>query len=51
MTAWLKNVDVITLFVEDLEGSKLFYQEILGLPLRFENENSAYSTSETRVSI
>jgi catechol 2,3-dioxygenase-like lactoylglutathione lyase family enzyme len=41
MSAWLKNVDVITLFVEDLERSKLFYQDILGLPLHFENEDSA----------
>jgi lactoylglutathione lyase len=41
MGTWLKNVDVITLFVEDLERTKLFYQDVLGLPLRFENHNSA----------
>jgi catechol 2,3-dioxygenase-like lactoylglutathione lyase family enzyme len=39
MNAWLKNVDVITLFTEDLERTKLFYQNVLDLPLRFENHN------------
>jgi catechol 2,3-dioxygenase-like lactoylglutathione lyase family enzyme len=36
----LKSVDVITLFVEDLEQSKLFYQDIFGLPVAFEDEDS-----------
>ena len=36
-----KAVDAITLFVEDLERSKLFYREIFGLPVFFEDENSA----------
>ena len=41
VSAWLKNVDVITLFVEDLQRTKQFYQDVLGLPLGFENHNSA----------
>jgi lactoylglutathione lyase len=40
--SWLsKRVDFITLFVEDLDRSKLFYQDVFGLPLLFEDENSA----------
>ena len=37
----LKSVDVITLFVEDLQRSKLFYQDVFGLPVVFEDEDSA----------
>ena len=36
-----KSVDVITLFVDDLERSKAFYREVFGLRLVFEDENSA----------
>ena len=36
-----KSVDFITLFVGDLDRSKTFYQEVFGLPLIFEDENSA----------
>jgi catechol 2,3-dioxygenase-like lactoylglutathione lyase family enzyme len=36
-----KSVDAITLFVEDLERSKLFYQKVFGLPVHFEDDNSA----------
>jgi catechol 2,3-dioxygenase-like lactoylglutathione lyase family enzyme len=35
------NIDAVTLFVEDLERSKLFYQHVFGLPVFFEDENSA----------
>ena len=31
MTGSPKNIDAITLFVEDLERSKLFYQDVFGL--------------------
>lgn len=41
MTASPKTVDTITLFVEDLERSKVFYQDVFGLPVLFEDENSA----------
>ncbi|OBZ16426.1 MULTISPECIES: VOC family protein [Bacillales] len=35
------NVDVITLFVEDLQESKSFYQQVFGLSVVFEDDNSA----------
>jgi catechol 2,3-dioxygenase-like lactoylglutathione lyase family enzyme len=36
-----KSIDFITLFTEDLEQSKAFYQDVFGLRLIFEDENSA----------
>jgi lactoylglutathione lyase len=36
-----KSVDFITLFAEDLERSKSFYVDVFGLPLIYEDENSA----------
>ncbi len=41
MTTWVRGVDAITLFVEDLEGTKDFYREVFGLPLKFEDHDSA----------
>jgi catechol 2,3-dioxygenase-like lactoylglutathione lyase family enzyme len=35
------SLDTITLFVEDLAGSKQFYQEVFGLQVIFEDPNSA----------
>jgi catechol 2,3-dioxygenase-like lactoylglutathione lyase family enzyme len=35
------KIDAITLFVEDLERSKLFYQDVFGLSVFFEDANSA----------
>jgi catechol 2,3-dioxygenase-like lactoylglutathione lyase family enzyme len=35
------SIDAITLFTEDLERSKSFYQDVFGLPVHFEDENSA----------
>jgi len=37
----LKKVDVINLFAEDFAGTRTFYQEVLGLPLTFEDETTA----------
>ena len=36
-----KSIDAITLFVEDLRRSKLFYQDVFGLSVFFEDEHSA----------
>jgi lactoylglutathione lyase len=33
MSLSLKNVNVITLFTEDLAGTRSFYEEVLGLPV------------------
>lgn len=41
-TLWPQlNVDVITLFAEDLNATKAFYQEVFDLPVYFEDNNSA----------
>ena len=39
--AWPSGIRAITLFVEDLEAAKTFYQEVFGLPILFEDANSA----------
>src|SRR5229473_3449134 len=36
-----KTIETITLFVEDLERSKVFYQDVFGLSVVFEDKNSA----------
>jgi catechol 2,3-dioxygenase-like lactoylglutathione lyase family enzyme len=36
-----RDVNVITLFVEDLKGAMSFYQEVFGLSVVFEDDNSA----------
>lgn len=40
MSSWTKGIDAITLFVEDLDATKQFYQTIFGLPIVFENNVS-----------
>jgi lactoylglutathione lyase len=37
----VKSVDFITLFVEDLDRAKAFYQDVFGLKLVYEDESSA----------
>lgn len=39
--AWPRGIYAITLFVEDLEATKKFYQEVFNLPIHFEDNNSA----------
>lgn len=39
--AWPKGISALTLFTEDLGATKRFYQEVFGLPLMFEDGNSA----------
>lgn len=41
MDSWPKGISAITLFVEDLAATKAFYQEVFGLPLHFEDDDSA----------
>lgn len=41
MDAWPGRISAITLFVEDLAAAKRFYEEVFGLPLRFEDDSSA----------
>jgi catechol 2,3-dioxygenase-like lactoylglutathione lyase family enzyme len=41
MNSWVKGIAAITLFVEDLEAAKQFYQKVFGLPVVFEDDNSS----------
>ena len=41
MTAWPQGISAITLFVEDVAGSKQFYSDVFGLPVAFEDDASA----------
>ena len=41
MSTSLRSVGAITLFVEDLQRSKVFYQDVFGLPVTHEDEDSA----------
>ena len=38
MTSWVKGIDAITLFVEDLAAAKAFYVEVFGLPVHYEDD-------------
>lgn len=38
---WPKGIGAITLFVEDLTDAKRFYREVFGLPIHFEDDDSA----------
>jgi catechol 2,3-dioxygenase-like lactoylglutathione lyase family enzyme len=47
-----KEIDAITLFVEDLATAKQFYQDVFGLPIHYEDDNSAVFTfGETRINL
>jgi predicted enzyme related to lactoylglutathione lyase len=41
LSAWPQRIFAITLFVEDLKAAKKFYQVVFGLPVIFEDDNSA----------
>lgn len=41
MDSWAREINAITLFVEDLATAKQFYQEVFGLPVAFEDDDSA----------
>ena len=38
---WAQGIYAVTLFTEDLQQTKEFYQRIFGLPIHFEDPNSA----------
>jgi catechol 2,3-dioxygenase-like lactoylglutathione lyase family enzyme len=38
---WAKEIFAITLFVEDLDAAKGFYQKVFGLPVVYEDKNSS----------
>jgi catechol 2,3-dioxygenase-like lactoylglutathione lyase family enzyme len=41
MAAWPGGISAITLFVEDLEAAKAFYGRAFGLPVEYEDDDSA----------
>lgn len=41
VSSWPQGIGAITLFVEDLEVAKQFYREVFGLPVAFEDDDSA----------
>jgi catechol 2,3-dioxygenase-like lactoylglutathione lyase family enzyme len=41
VTPWNKTVGAITLFVDDLARARAFYHEVFGVPVAFEDEESA----------
>ncbi len=52
MDAWVKGIDAITLFVEDLATATAFYVEVFGLPVAFEDPNSAvFMFGETAINL
>ena len=49
MRASLKSVGAITLFVEDPERSKSFYQDVFDVPVVYEDESSAVFKFENTI--
>jgi catechol 2,3-dioxygenase-like lactoylglutathione lyase family enzyme len=50
--SWAKGIGAITLFVEDLDAAKEFYERAFGLPLYFGDEDSAvYQFGGTRINL
>ena len=41
MPVWPGSISAITLFVDDLSATSAFYLEVFGLPILFEDEDSA----------
>jgi catechol 2,3-dioxygenase-like lactoylglutathione lyase family enzyme len=41
VTDWPQGISAITLFVEDLDGTKQFYRDVFGLDVYFEDPQSA----------
>ena len=41
MPVWPGSISAITLFVDDLPATRAFYLEVFGLPVLFEDEDSA----------
>lgn len=50
--AWPPAIYAITLFTEDLEATRRFYQEVFGLPTVYEGETSAvFKFGETLINL
>ena len=52
MDPWVKGIDAITLFVDDVAVAKQFYSEVFGLSLHFEDPHSAvFKFGETVINL
>ncbi len=52
VNSWAKNIFAITLFEEDLDKAKQFYQNVFGLSSVFEDDNSAvFKIGETLINL
>ena len=52
MTDWPGAIGAITLFAEDLPATKAFYQEVFGLPVFYEDADSAvFRFGETLINL
>ncbi len=52
LNPWEKGIYAITLFVEDLDATKKFYEKVFGLSLVFEDKNSAvYKLGNTLINL
>lgn len=40
-TTWVRSISTVTLFVDDLAATKQFYLDVFGLPVIFEDPDSA----------
>ena len=50
--SWPKGIFAITLFVEDVGVTKRFYQDVFGLPIAYEDDNSAvFSFGSTMINL
>ncbi len=50
-TTWPKGINALTLFVEDLGATKAFYRQVFGVPLIYEDEDSAVFNFDTIVNL
>jgi len=46
MMEWPGQISALTLFTEDLAATKAFYQEVFGLPVHFEDDDSVVFSFE-----
>ena len=52
VSSWARGIYAITLFVEDLEATKWFYQEVFSVPAVFEdNDSIAFKFGNTLVNL
>lgn len=50
--AWARSLFAITLFTEDLQATKQFYQHVFELPVEYEDDNSAvFKFGETLINL